>query len=1515
MTKISLDDGPMRCHPRHYVLLIVMTVLVASLISQAVSSSPSNQDLFNINVNRMEKIIDEISTLGSRMTGYEGYYKTLDYLSNFFSSELGITPIKHIYQVLVPLEKETYIEILSPNRARIKAYALYPNSVNPSSTPPEGIKGKLIYVGAGKFSDFDGKKIEGNIVAMDFNSMDNWLKAANLGAKAVIFIEPDSTTYQECNAKFLDTPISFPRVYVKKADWEILKHAKEVRLVSVVQWTQINATNLVVEFKGTENPDEIVILSTHFDSWSVVPALANSRTELIPVALLMEYARYLKAHPPKYTVLIVFFSGHWQALAGAREFVEDYFFSEEVQSGKKTILGQINFDLMASDSDGLQFLHASYYTTYGGNSMHGGGFPTRLSWFMTEINNIVNKTADFIKANFGTANPTSIISIYFSPSGFWGTEPIPYMLDSEPASISGVPAFSITTRRSSRVYVGIPTSDARFADVRKIAPLLQLALYITDSLLRTEWKVDKASIKPTRFDLSAVKGYPGYATFYGKVVTYNYRKGWYDPVPNAIVEASLITSTYKLNKIIVKADEEGRFIIHGIPIAGRGASGGTTIPFSQWVVRGWIFSEDGKILMATDLGQFGMQNFPQIIVVLHPYENVTTVVAKVASLEVYDVDVPGMLTTPSLIDPRTGYFDMWRAQLAILMPFDMLTKSLPISYGYYCNGWEPVALVWVQPDLRFTVVGYTSTAQQGGQASTGGGQIFLLLTNSTEDNTEGFGYYLHYGEMLKVRFSALETAKSFYYVSYGRYSEFIAKHVGSPSADVTLKKSKEYIAKATESLRSFKYSDAYTYALIARAYAYKAYSVEVMPLVNDAARSILFMFLIIILGGFFLEKIIVHSQGPKRLIAISIFAGIFLAIYSSIHPAFGVMSNISLGLIGSLIMIILIVVVVILLSEGEDVRKSIERKVLGVHRVEVSKLDTTMIAFSLGSEYIRRRPLRAILMFITMITMIMAITSFTSLTPARVSLPVAKYGFTPTVNEILVKMGRGVPPNILSDKAITILETFASDRYYILPRAWVYGPLDRGLMTVAFVVKSSTGKNATVPAVLGITPEEFNLIYKNATLGSGILLENANHAVISKSLAQNLSVTIGDTIYIAGEEYVVTGIIDYPQAVENIIEADGFTPLPANPAFFATLSKDLTVAAQTGATPPNLGVSSVVIVPFRKALEAGGYVASVALIPKDPKSTSYDEMLKLAKELAYALDITIYVSHNGAAKQLSTFSTIAVGGWEMIVIVLVLGALNITTMVLGNLKERTREIYVFSAVGLSPIGVTVFFVAEVLVYAIVGTLIGYALGYGMTEAMVLTGAFPGGHIFNFASAFTVIGILTIILASLAAVAYPSFVASRIITPSLERRWKLKTKPRGDEWEIPLPMSVPTESEAKGILAYLHEYYTGAGAVKEGVHIVRDVNPPDYENLTLSLRVSLAPFEMGVSQTADIYSVLDRRINRYVFVLHLKRLTGPRNTWQSSNYPFVDDLRKQLLMWGSLPTQERQKYISKSKTTH
>jgi hypothetical protein len=122
------------------------------------------------------------------------------------------------------------------------------------------------------------------------------------------------------------------------------------------------------------------------------------------------------------------------------------------------------------------------------------------------------------------------------------------------------------------------------------------------------------------------------------------------------------------------------------------------------------------------------------------------------------------------------------------------------------------------------------------------------------------------------------------------------------------------------------------------------------------------------------------------------------------------------------------------------------------------------------------------------------------------------------------------------------------------------------------------------------------------------------------------------------------------------------------------------------------------------------------------------------------------------------------------------------------------------------------------------------------------------------------------------------------------------------------MSVPSEAEARGVLAYLHEYYGGAGTVKEGVHVVRELAAPDYQAKTLSMVVALAPLEAGVQQRVEIEAVYDRGANRYVFLARIRRLSGPDRPWVDGNYKFIDDLRKQMLMWTSLPPEDRRRYI-------
>ncbi len=81
--------------------------------------------------------------------------------------------------------------------------------------------------------------------------------------------------------------------------------------------------NTIAEIKGTEKPDEYVILSAHFDSWDGGTGATDNGTGTLT---MMEAMRVLKAaYPnPKRTILV----GHWgseeQGLNGSRAFVKDH---------------------------------------------------------------------------------------------------------------------------------------------------------------------------------------------------------------------------------------------------------------------------------------------------------------------------------------------------------------------------------------------------------------------------------------------------------------------------------------------------------------------------------------------------------------------------------------------------------------------------------------------------------------------------------------------------------------------------------------------------------------------------------------------------------------------------------------------------------------------------------------------------------------------------------------------------------------------------------------------------------------------------------------------------------------------------------------------------------------------------------------------------------------------------------------------------------------------------------------
>jgi carboxypeptidase Q len=98
----------------------------------------------------------------------------------------------------------------------------------------------------------------------------------------------------------------------------------------------VPAFNTIAEIKGSEKPDEYVILSAHFDSWDGASGATDNGTGSI---LMMEAMRILKqVYPnPKRTILV----GHWgseeQGLNGSRAFVEDH---PEIVSKLQVLINQ-----------------------------------------------------------------------------------------------------------------------------------------------------------------------------------------------------------------------------------------------------------------------------------------------------------------------------------------------------------------------------------------------------------------------------------------------------------------------------------------------------------------------------------------------------------------------------------------------------------------------------------------------------------------------------------------------------------------------------------------------------------------------------------------------------------------------------------------------------------------------------------------------------------------------------------------------------------------------------------------------------------------------------------------------------------------------------------------------------------------------------------------------------------------------------------------------------------------------
>lgn len=339
-------------------------VIAAACNSSSISTSTGRDDAFariNEDVKKNSRAYENLKEItekiGHRLTGSENGKKAEEYVYNLLKS-YGIEDVQHHEFEATSWSRDTVM--LRAKRAIMMdtgegggkpllhpVYLFDEKNVYPvvslAHSPIEvNVRGAIIDVGNGLQRDFEAKKdsIKGNIVLLNIgvHPKDTTIKNLHRSEKTALAI-----AYGAIGAIFVNTVegdilltgtasvtgelISIPAVCVSlETGNEFRKQMRGQLFVAEIGMRnksgKIKARNIIATIKGSELPDEEIIIGGHLDSWDLsVGAIDNG----IGSFSIIEMARVFQQLnlKPKRTVRFILFMGEEQGLLGSKAYVRD----------------------------------------------------------------------------------------------------------------------------------------------------------------------------------------------------------------------------------------------------------------------------------------------------------------------------------------------------------------------------------------------------------------------------------------------------------------------------------------------------------------------------------------------------------------------------------------------------------------------------------------------------------------------------------------------------------------------------------------------------------------------------------------------------------------------------------------------------------------------------------------------------------------------------------------------------------------------------------------------------------------------------------------------------------------------------------------------------------------------------------------------------------------------------------------------------------------------------------------
>jgi Zn-dependent M28 family amino/carboxypeptidase len=279
------------------------------------------------------------TTIGHRLTGSANGAKAEEYTYNKFK-EFGFDDVQYQeFEVEAWSRGDIKAEI---DGQKVKAVTLGHSPVTADVT------GDLVDMGNGLDADYKAKPgaVKDKIAFFYIGILDGSPEgshnlhrsektalAINNGAKGVvIYNQVDSGVLLTGTASVTGELLGIPAICISKENGFLIKEKLKTKKVSThITMTNrsdlIKARNVIATIKGTEFPDERILIGGHLDSWDLATGAIDNG---IGSFSILDMARTFKANKlqPKRTVQFVMFMGEEQGLLGSTYMVE-----QEVEKG------------------------------------------------------------------------------------------------------------------------------------------------------------------------------------------------------------------------------------------------------------------------------------------------------------------------------------------------------------------------------------------------------------------------------------------------------------------------------------------------------------------------------------------------------------------------------------------------------------------------------------------------------------------------------------------------------------------------------------------------------------------------------------------------------------------------------------------------------------------------------------------------------------------------------------------------------------------------------------------------------------------------------------------------------------------------------------------------------------------------------------------------------------------------------------------------------------------------------